>query len=241
MAIDTQDRLGTYVTVRSADGATFDAYFAAAKGLPGPAVVVVQEIFGVNANIRQIVEAFAEAGVSAIAPDIFWRQEPGVELDPGKEDDRRRATELLKGLDEALALQDCAAAVAHLRADSSCAGKVGIVGYCMGGKLAYLAACRGLADAAVSYYGVGVQSALGEAAKAKVPVLLQIAELDHLCPPDAQAAIVEAAASTGWITVLTHPGVGHAFARKGGAGFDAEAAGRADGAALDFLHAHLGA
>lgn len=114
------------------------------------------------------------------------------------------------------------------------------MGYCLGGKLAYLLANRPGIEAAVSYYGVAIQDALGNATDVRCPLLLHIAQEDHLCPPAAQTAIKDALGSLNGVQVMVHPGVGHAFARKGGASFDPVAAKRANGATAAFLTRTLG-
>ena len=204
-------------------------------------VVMLQEIFGINANMRAIADDYAARGMAAIVPDLFWRQEPGVDLDPSSAADRDRATELMKGLDQPQAVEDALAAAKHLRTMPGGPAKVGAVGYCLGGKLAFLMATRPGVDAAVSYYGVAIQASLDKAPELRAPVLLHIAMEDHLCPPEAQAAIKDALAPISNVTIMEYPGVGHAFARRGGQAYDAASAERADGAAAEFLRAHLGA
>jgi carboxymethylenebutenolidase len=224
------------VNLQSAAG-SFSAYLARPDQPNGAGLVILQEIFGVNANMRSVADAFAAAGFNAIVPDLFWRQEPGVELDPAT--DRDRATELLKGLDPALAVQDALLAADHVRALDGANGKVGAVGYCLGGKLAYLLAMESGIDAAASYYGVAIQALLDKAQDVQCPTLLHLAEEDHLCPPEAQGQIEAAAAQSDKIEVLRYPGVGHAFARRGSPAFDSDSAERADGATLALLRTNL--
>ena len=221
-------------------GMTMPAYHAEATNrVGGTGIVLLQEIFGVNANMRAIADDFAARGFHAVVPDLFWRQEPRVELDPSNEADRERATQLMKGLDQSAAVDDAVAAAEFLRVERNGINKVGAVGYCLGGKLAFLMATREGIDAAVSYYGVAIQASLDRASDLCCPVLLHIAEDDHLCPPAAQAAIKQTLAPLSGVTVLTYPGVGHAFARRGGQGFDAASAERANDATTKFLRAHL--
>lgn len=228
------------VTLASPTGGSFSAFLATPENPNGGAVVVLQEIFGINANIRSVAESWASEGYYAIAPDLFWRQEPDVELDPASEADRGRATQFLQALDQPLAVQDALVAADHLRSLPRTNGKVGAVGYCLGGKLAYLLSLQPGIAAAVSYYGVAIQSVLGDMTNVRAKLLLHIAEDDHLCPPDAQAAIEKAAAANGdHVTVMRYPGVGHAFARRGGATFDAASADRADAATLALLNSEV--
>ena len=203
--------------------------------------MLLQEIFGLNANIRAIADGYAARGYSVVAPDLFWRQEPGVQLDPANAADRDRATALMKGLDQRLVVADALAAASYLSALKGASGKVGAVGYCLGGKLAYLLAAHPEIHSAVSYYGVAIQAELGAAADIACPLLLHIAMDDHLCPPLAQSAIREALGPVEGVEILEYPGVGHAFARRGGPGFNAVAAERADMATAAFLTHTLGA
>ncbi len=226
------------VTLGTDAGLPFAAYLATPDRPNGASVVVLQEIFGVNANMRTVADELAAAGFTAIVPDLFWRQQPGVELDPAT--DRERATELMKGLDPDLAVQDALLAAVYVRALDGANGKVGAVGYCLGGKLAYLLSMKAGIDAAASYYGVGIQGALDQMGAVRSPLLLHIAQEDQLCPPDAQAAIEQAAgAHSDRVTVMRYPGVGHAFARHGSPVFDPQSADRADAATKELLRAHL--
>lgn len=230
----------TTIELTSADEETFEAYLATPDAANGAGIVLLQEIFGVNSNMRATADSYAAEGYHVIVPDLFWRQERGVELDPGNEADRERAAELLKGLDQILAVEDSLIAADYLRNVPGNSGKIGAVGYCLGGKLAYLMATRDGIDVAVSYYGVLIQSALEQIPNIRCQLLLHIACDDHLCPQDAQASIIDAAASRSEIiTVLTYPHVGHAFARRGSAVYNSEAAKRADAATLALLNKDL--
>jgi carboxymethylenebutenolidase len=228
------------VKVTAADGGEFSAYLAAPQTPNGAVLVVLQEIFGVNPGIRDIAEDFAAEGYVAIAPDLFWRQEPGVQLDPSREADRAKAMHLNTNLDQRRAVADAAAALEAARAYASPTASGFAVGYCLGGKLAYLMAARGVVQGAVSYYGVGIQAALDEVPNIKGRILLHVAENDALCPPEAQQKIRAAVSAMGpQGIVLTYPGVGHAFARRNGAAFNADATTRANIATQAFLTAAL--
>ncbi len=213
-------------------------YMATPAKPNGSVLVVLQEIFGVNAYVRGVADSFAEEGYLAIAPDLFWRQEPGVQLDSTSEAGRERATALMKGFDADLAVSDAAAALSFARGQQDKDGATAAVGYCLGGKIAFLLAARGMVDAAVSYYGVGIHAVLGEVAGLTGRLLLHIAREDHLCPSDAQAEIAARLAPLGRrAQVITYPGVGHAFARRGSPIFNKDIAEKADEATLDFLDA----
>jgi carboxymethylenebutenolidase len=232
---------GSFVEVPIAAGETMPAYYVRGSGeMPMPGIVLLQEIFGINANMRETAATFAQLGYDVIVPDLFWRQEARVDLDPSSEQDRERATSLMKGMDVELAIEDSLAAAAYLRALSGDSRKIGAVGYCLGGKLAYLLAMGRGIDASVSYYGVAIQGALDEADDLGAPLLLHIAERDHLCPAEAQAAIHRSFDNNDKVRILDHPGVGHGFARQGFPSFDPEAAGRANQATAEFLTKHLG-
>lgn len=223
------------VRIRSTDG-EFAAYLSTPETPNGVAVVVLQEIFGVNANIRGLCDRFADAGYAAVAPDLYWRQAPGVQLAPASDDGRAQAMELMKGLDRDQSASDAAAALAAARERVPGLGRSAAVGYCYGGGVAYLMAVRDAVDAGVAYYGTHIHTLLDEAPNLRGRLLLHVAGEDHLCPPPAQEAIREALAPLGErARVVVHPGVGHAFARAGGATYDAAAAERADGMTLDLL------
>lgn len=223
------------IKFESPDGA-LSAYVAVPERPTRVAIVVLQEIFGVNANIRAIADGFADAGYASVAPDLYWRQEKGVQLDPSIEQGRKRAMELMTGLDRDQAVSDGAAALKALRALVPGLDRSVAIGYCFGGSVAYLMGARGAVDAGVAYYGTGLHTMLGEFDGLKGRLLLHVAAEDHLCPPEAQDAIAAAAAKSGdRVEVVVHPGVGHAFARTGGATFNKVAAARANAMTMDLL------
>ena len=223
------------IQVSGPDG-SFTAYLSAPAQPNGVAVVVLQEIFGVNANIRGIADDFADAGFVAIAPDLYWRQAPGIQLDPATDEGRAQAMDLMKGLDRNQAATDGTVALAAARARVAGIVRSAALGYCFGGGVAYLMAVRGAVDAGIAYYGTGLHTLLDEVSDTPAQLLLHIAGQDHLCPPEAQNAIVEALAPLGdHAMVVVHDGVGHAFARRGGATFDQAAADRANGLTRDLL------
>lgn len=232
--------IGSYVEISMSDGGRMPAYLVEGIGSERRAgLVVLQEIFGVNANMRQTAEAFASLGYDVIVPDLFWRQERRVELDPSSATDRERATALMKGLNQDRALDDAIEAAAHLRGLERSSGQIGAVCYCLGGKLAFLLTTRAEIAAAVSYYGVAIEAVLDRVDELSAPVLLHIGVEDALCPKEAQAAIHKALNARAGVEIIDHPGVGHAFARLGGATFNREAAERADDATAAFLSRHL--
>ncbi len=223
------------ITVRCQDGA-FNAYAAIPTAPKNAAIVVLQEIFGVNANIRQTVDDFAAAGYPAVAPNLYWRLAPDVQLNPASDEDRARAMDLSKQMDRNQAVADAVATLAALRASVSGVTRTAAIGYCFGGGVAYLMAARNLVDAGISYYGTALTTMLEEAKGLQSHLLLHIAETDHLCPPEAQQAISAALAPLGErAKIITHANAGHAFARRGGATFNQGAADHANAETMALL------
>ena len=212
---------GQFIDMKAADGSGgFRGYLATPSGGSGPGLVLAQEIFGVNATMREVADHFAEEGYVALVPDLFWRLEPGIELAYTPED-WQKAFGYFGKFNVDKGVDDMQAAITALRARAEVKGEgrskpVGTIGYCLGGKLAYLAACRTDADVSVGYYGVGIEAVLGEADKIKRPLVLHIAELDKFCPPEARAQIVQALQGRPGVTTYVYPGADHAFARVGG-------------------------
>jgi len=224
------------VTIQSFDGGEFDAYLAIPASGHGPGIVVLQEIFGVNAYMRSVADWYAAHGFVALCPDLFWRQQRGVELTDA---DWNKAFELYQGLDEAKAVEDSAAALDFLRKYPSCSGRVGAVGFCLGGNLAYLLAVRFNPDCSVGYYGVSIEKSLDEAPNLRGPLMLHIAGKDKFCPPEAQTAIHSALDSNELVTIHTYPEREHAFGRVGGEHYDQADAELANLRSLEFLVSHL--
>jgi carboxymethylenebutenolidase len=212
-----------------------------AQGSTSPkagAVVIVQEIFGVNPTIRSTVDSFAAQGFRAVAPDLFWRQRAGTDLDPDQPDSRPVAMALARGYRNSLEtnLTDLAALITHLRGAHQ---KVGIVGYCLGGQAAFHAWLTLDVDAAVSYYGTGIETALGRVDGQRTPLLMHLGATDPLNPPPVQEAIVAALSHLENVTTRIHPDVGHAFARPNSQSYVATAATTANTSTYAFLHEHL--
>jgi len=230
--------MGERITITTKDGA-FDAYVARPGKSPAAAVVVIQEIFGVNQVMRDITDGLAGQGYLAICPDLFWRIEPGIDITDKTQAEWKRAFELFNAFDMDTGVEDIAATIAHIRADAGCNGKVGAVGFCLGGALAFLTATRTDADAAVSYYGVGLENRVAEAEKLTHPLLMHIAEEDQFVPKPAQQIILQALKDHPQIESHTYPGCDHAFARDGGEHYDEAAAKLAGGRTLTFFQRTL--
>lgn len=208
---------GQYVSVPVPSGGQFQAYLATSVDGRGPGVVLCQEIFGVNQAMRDVADLLAEEGYTVLVPDLYWRQEPGVELGY-TEAEFGRAYALYQGFDEALGIDDIRASLNALKALPQCKpGGLGVVGYCLGGKLAYLAACR-LPEVAcaVGYYGVGIENALPEIEGLQGRLVLHMAERDQFCPAEARSAIRAALHDKPAVELYVYPGVDHAFARPKG-------------------------
>lgn len=227
----------TEVTVKAKDGSgEFMAYVAEpVTDQTAPGVIVIQEIFGVNDVMRDICDNIAQQGYVVICPDLFWRQEPGIQLTDQTEEDWARAFELFEGFDVDAGVEDLDATLSFLRDHELCNGKVGDIGFCLGGKLAYLMATRTDADCSVSYYGVAIDADLGEAGNIKNPLLMHIAEKDRFVPKEAQDKIRETLAGNDLVEMHTYEGVDHAFARTGGEHYDDEAAHLANMRTANFL------
>jgi carboxymethylenebutenolidase len=222
-------------TIKTADG-EFGAYVAKPEGKgPWPGLIVIQEIFGVNQVMRDIADGWAAEGYLAVCPDLFWRIEPGIDITDQTDAEMKRAFELFGLFNADKGISDISATLAHVRAQDEVTGKVGAVGFCLGGLLAYLTATRTDSDASVSYYGVGIQNHLGEATKLTNPLLLHIAGEDGFVPKEAQAEIVAALGDNPKISIHTYPGRDHAFARPGGANYDAADANLAHDRSAAFL------
>src|SRR5271169_1165143 len=230
--------MGEMQTIRTPDG-EFGAYVARPAAAKAPAIVVIQEIFGVNAVMRAITDDVAAQGYLAICPDLFWRIEPDVDITDQSEADWKKAFALYNAFDVDLGVKDIAATIAHARQHPAHAGKVGAVGFCLGGLLAFLTATRTDADASVAYYGVGIEKHLGEAEMLAVPLLLHIAEEDQFVPKEAQALIVASLKNHPQVQIHSYPGRDHAFARQGGEHYDAADAALARRRSLAFFAKHL--
>ena len=213
-------------------GGEMSAYMAVPKKGKGAGVVVLQEIFGVNESMRKVCDFLASRQFTAILPDLFWRAEPGVEL---KESEADRGRALRGKMNDDQVTDDIASTIDFLRKHPACNAGVGVVGYCYGGFLAYLTAVRHKPDAAVGYYGVGIEQRLDLAKNLSCPLLLHYAELDQFASPAVAAKVRETYKGDPRVTVYEYPKVGHAFARPGGSHFDPKAADLADMRTLSFL------
>jgi carboxymethylenebutenolidase len=228
------------IQLKANDGGSFSGYLATPKSGKGPGIVVIQEIFGVNEVMRKISHDLAAQGCTALCPDLFWRQQPGIQITDKTEAEWARAFELFKGFDQTKGVDDLKATLAALRKHPACTGKVGAVGYCLGGRLAYLMSTRTDIDASVGFYGVGIEGLLDEAKNIKKPLMLHIAEEDKFVPKDAQRQVKDGLGKNPNVAIHSYPGVDHAFARVGGQHWDQTAADAANKRTSDFFKKHLG-
>jgi carboxymethylenebutenolidase len=204
-----------WIDIPATDGGTFRGYLAVPTQGKGPGLILCQEIFGINAYIRDVAEYYAEEGYVVLAPDLFWRLEKDVDLSDSAAD-LHKAFDLYQRFDVTTGVTDITTAVRTLRARPEVVGKVGALGFCLGGLLAYLAATRAGVDVAVGYYGVGIEHHLEEARQITCPLVLHFAAADAYVPPTAVEQTKSAFADRHDVEIYVYPGVGHAFARPGG-------------------------
>jgi carboxymethylenebutenolidase len=229
-----------HMTLKGRDGA-FGAYISRPNTLPAAAVVVLQELFGVNADIRKTCDELAEQGFIAVAPDLFWRQEPGVDLsNVSSEADWQHGLRLYQAYDRDAGVRDIEDTITAVRNLPACSGKVAILGYCLGALMVFLTSVRyDSIDAAVAYHGGDTEKYLGEVDGLHAPLLMHLAEEDEFISKAAQAEIKAALARKSNTTVYSYPGQNHAFSRHNGTHYNAAAAALANGRTSDFLHQQL--
>src|SRR5579863_5311376 len=228
-----------HITVQGQYG-KFAAYIARPETVPAPAVVVLQELFGVNADIRRHCDELAELGYLAVAPDLYWRQEPGVDLNVTSQADWDHGLRLYSAYDRDAGVRDIKDTIDTVRTLPECNGKVALLGYCLGALMVFLTAvrCHGV-DAAVAYRGGDTEKYLGEVDGLNAPLLIHLAEEDEFISKAAQAEIKAALAKKPNTTVYSYPGQNHAFSRHNGAHYNAAAAALANGRTSEFLHQRL--
>lgn len=226
------------ISIPSHDGKQFDAYLSLPPTGRGPGLLIIQEIWGVNEHIRAVADQYAMDGYVVLAPDVFWRQQANVDL-KYDETDTKQAYRLMQNLDGPNAVADLVATAQALRARPEVAGKVGAVGYCMGGRLAYQLAATGAIDAAVCYYGGGIQNVLGLAPSIQVPILFHYGELDAHIPAAAVGAVQQAFAGRSNALVHVYAGADHGFNCWGRPMYNQRASALARGRTLQWLSEQL--
>jgi len=228
------------ISIPATDGAgSFDAWLVEPKKKPAGAVVLIQEIFGINASIRETAAQLADLGFFVLAPDLFWRQERNVELTDKSQEEWNKAFSLMQGFDQDKGLADLKATLAAARTLPGANGKAGSVGYCLGGLLAFRLAIESDADINVSYYGVGLDNFIGGLDQVRAPLLLHIAGQDEYFPPEGRARTLAAAEGHKLVRGYVYPGADHAFARINGIHWDARSAWIANGRTAEALAAAL--
>jgi carboxymethylenebutenolidase len=232
-----------WIDIPSFDGKRFAAYLAlppkTPRGTPAPGIVVLQEIWGVNAHIQSVADQYASDGYVVLAPDLFWRMQPRVDLGYDEED-TKQAFAYRKGIDLDLADKDIAATVAVLRAMKEVAGGIGTVGYCMGGMLAYRAAAKAGIDCAVCYYGGGIAQQLDLAPSIKVPMAMHFGEKDAHITAEHVDAIKAALKDRANVRIDTYAAADHGFNCWARPSYHQLSASLAHGRSLAFFATHLG-
>lgn len=222
------------IDITSHDGKTFQGYLAMPPTGSGPGIVLIQEIFGVNAHIRAVADQYALDGYVVLAPDLFWRMEPGVNL--GYDEAAfSAALAYMQNMDFALAIQDLGSTVAALKALPECSGKVASLGYCMGGLLSYQCAANAGVDAAICYYPGSIENHLDQVSKVSCPILIHFAEKDHYISAEAVKAVKSAFADARNAVIEVYPGVDHGFNCWERPAYDQKTSSLAHGLSLSFL------
>lgn len=233
------------IQIAATDGAgSFAAYHAPARGThaagPVGVVVLIQEIFGVSDSLKTIADEVAGLGYHVLAPDLFWRQTPGVNLSDKTKEEWDAAFKLLGGFGQQLGIADLKATVAVARTLEGANGRVATMGYCLGGRLAMMMAIQSDADLNISYYGVGLDGLIPDFGAITAPLVVHIADEDNFFPAEGRAKVVEAAKAHPAITTHVYPRADHAFARAGGTHWDTRSAWIANGRSAEALAATLG-
>ena len=233
------------ITIQASDGSgSFSAYLVEPKNKPAgvsPGVVVlIQEIFGVNQAMRDAAASVADLGFIAVCPDLFWRIEPNIDITDKSEAEWKRAFELFQAFDQAKGVEDLKATVAAARSMPGANGKVATMGYCLGGRLAFIMAEQSDADVNISYYGVGLDDLLPDLNKVRTPLLVHIADQDEFFPAEGRAKVVEATKGHAQVACYVYPNANHAFARVNGVHWDGRSATIANGRSAEALVSALG-
>ncbi len=228
-------------TIQATDGSgSFSAYLLQPTTQPAGVVVLIQEIFGVNQAMRDTAAWVADMGFIAVCPDLFWRIEPGIDITDKTEAEWKKAFELFGKFDQAKGVEDLKATVAAARKLAGANGKVATMGYCLGGRLAFMMAEQSDADVNISYYGVGLDNLLGDLGKVTKQLVVHIADKDEFFPPEGRAKVVEATKGHKLIHSYFYPNADHAFARVAGVHWDGRSAAIANGRSAEALVAALG-
>ncbi|HEY9712768.1 MAG TPA: dienelactone hydrolase family protein, partial [Chroococcales cyanobacterium] len=215
------DTVSEKLVVTAKDGGKFNCHVARPAGEATAAIVVIQEIFGITKWLQNTADWLAQNGFLAVVPDLFWRMEPGLQLDDRNEAQLNKAFGLYGRFDQDKGIEDLQAVVSAVRAlPENKSGKVGVTGFCLGGLMTFMMAAGSDVDASVSYYGGGIDEKLDEAGKIKKPIVLHIPEEDKFITRDKQAKIKNKLGDNPLVTIYTYAGMDHAFCRVGGEHYD---------------------
>ena len=231
----------TDIAITASDGGSFTGYLAKPSKPKAPGLLLIQEIFGVNAVMRGLADDFARQGYLVLCPDLFWRQEPGVELYDRNPEDVKRAFDLYYDFDYDLGVRDMEDIRRYLQTIPECNGKVGAVGYCLGGKLCYLMCCRTDIDCAVAYYGTYIEHRIREVTNLHRPFVLHMAMKDRWVQAEVNDLLERRLSPHPLVTIHKYPNPDHAFARPGGKTYSPPEADRALALTVDFFRRHLAA
>jgi len=230
--------MGDEIQIKSRDGKSFAGYLAVPARTPAPGIVLLPEVFNTNPHIRSVADGYAADGFVALAPDVYWRQEPGAYMtytDEGRA--KAQALRALLSTDQfAMDLEDT---ITALRARSDCTGKVGVMGFCLGGKFAYLSAVRHKIEAAVTYYAVQLDQHLDEAPSLRCPLLMHFAESDHAVPPATVDVVRKTLSPNRLAEIYVYPGTVHGFNRYGYPPHHEAQAGIARSRTIEHFRRHL--
>ena len=230
--------MGSEIQITTSDGGKFSAYLALPNKTPAPGLLILPEVFNTNEHIRAVADGYAADGYAALAPDVYWRQEAGSYL-PYTDEGRAKAQLLRSQLNTDQFANDLAATIVTLRKRNDCTGKIGVMGFCLGGKFAYISAVRHDIDAAVSYYGVQIDEHLDEADALKCPLVLHFAENDPHVPEETVTAIQARVGSWNTVDIHRYPGTEHGFNRFRYDPYNAEQAAIARKRTLAHFSSHL--
>ncbi|HEY9730620.1 MAG TPA: dienelactone hydrolase family protein [Drouetiella sp.] len=233
------DTVSEKLVVTASDGGKFNCIVEKPGKNATAAVIIVQEIFGVTKWLKSAAEWYASNGYLAIVPDLFWRLEPGLNLNDRDENDLKKAFKYYGEFNKEKGIDDLKQVLKEVRAMKVGDGKVGISGYCLGGLMTYLMAARSDVDASVAYYGGGIDEFLGEANHIKKPIMMHFAEDDGHITRDKQDKIKNALGANPLVTIHTYAHTDHAFCRVGGQNYNMQAAELANGRTLEFFKKNL--
>jgi carboxymethylenebutenolidase len=225
------------IKLKAADGSgEFSAFVWTPKDKEeAGAVVLIQEIFGVNDALRETAQSLADQGFIAIAPDLFWRQQPGINISDKTDAEWKQAFGFMQNFNQDLGVEDLKVTLAAARELPGSNGRAATMGFCLGGRLAVMMATRSDADANISYYGVMLDNLVDEFDNIDAPLMLHIAEKDEYVPPEVQEKVLDALEDNEWVDAFIYPDVMHAFARPEGIHYDARAAVIANGRTTELL------